>query len=258
MMRPFTPSAGSAPRLSAVLLLCALAPLSAASAQRARGADLVVVVTDAQTKRPLPEAVVRVTDHPASGRTDPAGRAELHAIRPGTRVLEVSRIGYAMERAVVDFEASAEPIEAEVELMPQAVELEGMVVTTWGRSTKLRSHGFYDRQRRGGGEFLTDDEITRLQPRRMLDLFRHTTSMSVALDSHGRPYINVNRGGNSCQPAVFLDGLAVHRDMDGNVSLDMVEPESVVGMEVYAGVGNIPTEYNVTGSACGVILVWTK
>jgi hypothetical protein len=260
MTRPSTPPADSALRLAAALLLCALAPLSAASAQRARGADLVVVVTDHETGRPLPEAVVRVTDHSAAGRTDPSGRAELHAIRPGTRVLEVSRIGYAMERAVVDFEASTEPIEAEVELMPQAVELEGMVVTTWGRSTKLRNHGFYDRQRRGNGEFFTSDQIERLHPRQMVDVFRHTNSMSIGYDSKGRQYVQNLRahGLGACQPSVFLDGMAMGRDMDGNVSLDFTIPENVAGMEVYAGPATIPAEYNLTGSACGVVLLWTK
>jgi hypothetical protein len=251
-----TPSALFAALGTAALALAS--PGAAAAQHGARSADLVVTVVDAETGKPLPDATVRVTEHPSQGRTDAAGKTELRAIRPGTRVLEVSHFGYAMERAVVQFQPAAQPVEAEVELTPQPVELEGMVVTTWGRYTALRNHGFYDRQQRGGGEFFTADDLTRFQPRQMIDLFRHTTSMNVALDPKGRPYINVPRGGFNCQPLVFLDGIAVHRDQDGNVTLDMVNPESVAGIEVFAGIGNIPTEYNLTGSACGVILIWTK
>jgi hypothetical protein len=252
-----------APALRAGMGLLSLALLApAAHAQRpARGgADLVVTVIDAESGKPLPDATVRVTEHPEQGRTDPAGKTELRAIRPGTRVLEVSHFGYAMERAVVEFEPTAEPVEAEVELTPQPIEVEGLVVTTWGRYTALRNRGFYDRQRRGNGEFFTADEITRYQPRQMIDVFRHTTSMGIGYDSHGRPFVENLRshGMGDCQPSVFLDGMAMNRDGDGNVSLDMVIPENVAGMEVYAGPATIPAEYNLTGSACGVILLWTK
>jgi hypothetical protein len=53
---------------------------------------------------------------------------------------------------------------------------------------------------------------------------------------------------------VYLDGTQV---ADGYTSLDdMVPPQQVAAIEVYAGVAGAPAQYQSNG--CGVILVWTK
>jgi hypothetical protein len=44
---------------------------------------------------------------------------------------------------------------------------------------------------------------------------------------------------------------------------DMVFPDNIVGIEVYAGPARVPPEFNVTtgpssGAACGAVVVWTK
>jgi hypothetical protein len=40
--------------------------------------------------------------------------------------------------------------------------------------------------------------------------------------------------------------------------LDTYSPDQVAGIEVYNSPAEIPSMFNMTGSACGVIVVWTK
>jgi hypothetical protein len=47
--------------------------------------------------------------------------------------------------------------------------------------------------------------------------------------------------------------------MGGNPpDLAKFNPLDLEGMEVYRSAAEIPPEYNATGSACGVILLWTR
>jgi hypothetical protein len=38
----------------------------------------------------------------------------------------------------------------------------------------------------------------------------------------------------------------------------MIRPDDILAVGAYAGPASIPAEYNPLGSACGVILVWTR
>jgi hypothetical protein len=38
----------------------------------------------------------------------------------------------------------------------------------------------------------------------------------------------------------------------------VVLPDQVAGIELYTGPATVPPEFNATGSACGVVAVWTK
>ena len=37
----------------------------------------------------------------------------------------------------------------------------------------------------------------------------------------------------------------------------LVNPQSIVGIEVYNGSSQVPAEYNKRGADCGVVVVWT-
>ena len=41
-------------------------------------------------------------------------------------------------------------------------------------------------------------------------------------------------------------------------NLDSVNPEKVVGVEAYAGPGEVPMRFNWPGSNCGLIMIWTR
>ena len=63
------------------------------------------------------------------------------------------------------------------------------------------------------------------------------------------------RGG--CPPLFFLDGRYMgtvdETDIDQVLSVSVIE-----AVEAYGSAATMPVEYNRTGSACGVIVVWTR
>ncbi len=67
------------------------------------------------------------------------------------------------------------------------------------------------------------------------------------------PWIVPNGG----PPVIFLDGVRLE-EQTALDWLDMYSPEQIAGIEVYNIPSKIPPMYNATGSACGVIAVWTK
>lgn len=240
--------------VAALVLACLCA--TTATAQQATGARLTVTVLDKETGQPLPGVRVTVTGAPSAAETDSLGRARLPHIPLGTRVLTLSRVGYAIRSAAVEFEAAAE-VEAEVDLTPQPIELEGLYVTSWGRSTKLRRNGFYERREQSGGSFLSRQDVERIRPFWTTDLFRYMRGFYVAPSATGTEDVVLSsRGGGldgPCQPLIYIDGFLTSPDV-----LRTLSPSDIEGVEAYAGLGNIPAQYNVTGSACGVILVWTR
>ncbi|HEX9579979.1 MAG TPA: TonB-dependent receptor plug domain-containing protein [Gemmatimonadales bacterium] len=122
---------------------------------------------------------------------------------------------------------------------------------------------FYRRRRSGFGRFITSWDIERRRPFYVSDLLRQVPGLSVTYGGFGRPVVRSRRGmsgfGGSCSPMVFLDGMRLAQDPDLGMELDDVTvPEHVAGIEIYTGPAQVPPEFNVSGSQCGVIAVWTK
>lgn len=173
---------------------------------------------------------------------------------PGRRLISISRIGYAPENAIVEF--GREDEHAEVVLRPQAMEIEGLRVRSSGRSAGLRNAGFYERQRRGYGAFMMREQIERRNAIRALDIFRQVRGFNVAVNPRGQPFLISTR--NNCSPLIYVDGVLMYTEAGRADPSDFVHPAEVEAIEAYSGLGTIPAEYNVTGSACGVVLIWTR
>jgi Carboxypeptidase regulatory-like domain len=252
-------------RLLALAALLPLALPAAAQAQRAParapGSVLLLQVRDEQG-RPLSDAQVVVAGVNRSGRSDATGEAFVNQIPEGNRLVELTRPGYGQVRVAADF-AGTDTVRREVRMTPQPVELEGVVATSWGRSMRLRRNGFYDRQRRGMGAYMTSDRIELLHPLRTVDIFRYMRGFLVRQTSSG-PIVVGTRGngiGNAdCMPTVYVDGTAMvsQSKKTQHDAIDMIRPDDLLAVEAYPGPATIPAEYNPLGSACGVILFWTR
>ena len=246
---------------AALLPLALLAAAHSAAAQgRAPRSLLVVRVVDEQGS-PLMGARVTVGGVDRGATTGGSGEAMVEAIPRGLRLVEVRRQGYAPERVAADF-TPGDTVRREVKMTPDAVELEGLTVTSWGRSVRLRNNGFYDRQRRGLGSFITRDQIERLPAYHTTDIFRYMRGFAV-VPSKARDIVVATRGPGgfgSCLPQVYVDGnrMFVHSEDDQANALETVPPENVEAIEAYQGAATIPAEYNMTGSVCGVLLIWTR
>ena len=248
------------PRLVlAGLALLAGAQAAAAQQPRAPGSVLILKVRDEQG-RPISDAQVTVGGFRRGGRSDGTGEVFITQVPPGNRLIELRRQGFAMARIAADF-SGADTVRRDVRMTPQPIELEGVVATSWGRSMRLRSMGFYDRQRRGIGAFMTRQRLDELNLVHTEDVFRYVRGFLVRPVG---PYhvVEGTRGFGvaGCLPAIYIDGMRmIVRDVrDQSDALSMVGPDDIEAIEAYQGPASIPAEYNPLGNACGVILIWTR
>jgi hypothetical protein len=248
-------------------LLAAAAALflaRAATAQAPAHATLRLHVDD-ERGHPLQHAVVRVGGVTRPALTDSHGDAVVDLIPPGNRIVEVSHVGYALLRVPADFDSVA--VARRVRMTADPVELPGITVTSWGRSMRLRNVGFYERQRQGMGDYMTGDELMATLPLNTSDAFRRMRGFTLA-PTRGSDFVVVttrgmaNLSGNVgyCYPLLYIDGMlmSTRTQRDQVEAFRSISPDDVEGIEAYPSPATIPAQYNITGSACGVVLIWTK
>jgi hypothetical protein len=237
-----------------------VAAVARRNARNAPRSLLLVTVLD-EKGAPIQGAYVTVggVEHGAS--TDREGVAKLAAIPQGNRLVEVKRQGYAYRRVAADF-VGGDTVRKEVAMTPAPIELEGIVVTTWGRSMALVRNGFYDRQRRGFGAFMTRQRLDEIRPYHTTEAFRYMRGFMVVPMGSTDVVVGSRGGGlrGACLPSVYIDGMLmfVMNARDEADAINMVSPDDIEAIEAFQGSASIPAQYNPTGSACGVILIWTR
>lgn len=199
---------------------------------------------------------------------DSAGYFSIDAPGPGSYYLRAERIGYATKTdGILELGRDAR-VEVDFYLLTRPVELEGLEAT--GERTdwieerlrrRLEAQGFYDRQERGFGHFITPQEIEERPPTRPRDLFRSIPRMETG-DVIGRPgsdgLVAMGCGGTGGRGGfhAYVNGIRVHEgsvwDMGNDISM-----ADIAAVEVYTSVARMPLQYSMLG-ACGVILIWTK
>lgn len=212
---------------------------------------------------PVGNARVEIAGVYGGVSTDERGVARMDRVPEGNRIVTASRIGFTPARAGMEFRAG-ETAARTLTLRPEAVRLRGVSATAARRNRTLEVRGFYQRQRTGWGAFMAADRIAQLSPMRTAELFRRMRGFAVSFDRRGYLVIESLRGPASmnlpCEgPLVFLDGMLIPaRTSSREDMLSFINPEALAGIEAYASPAAIPAEYNVTGSGCGVLLLWTK
>jgi hypothetical protein len=140
------------------------------------------------------------------------------------------------------------------------------------------------RRRRGGGAYLSRDQIDRTNAGRLTDLIRSMPSVSVTSDENGATIVELRRtrqftyevtptkvdsaaakqplqveqGGKltmrHCPAKFYMDGLPI----DGGASVDnQIRPSEIEVIEVYSG-SAVPVQIASHDAECGVVLIWTR
>jgi len=234
-----------------LLALLAAAPLQAQV--------VGVRVLDRATDQPIPEVMVEALR--ANGRsvqrvrTDREGYAVLELPEGGEWRVRASRVGYQAATSTPVTVEMRQTIETVVRIAAGEVVLDPLTVTARTvppRSPAMEREGFYDRERRGLGKFLTEYEIQRMLSTESSGIFRNVPGLRV-VRSGNNSIVTVSRGGQECIPKMFVDNMGTTA-----AEIDkLVKPEEIRGVEVYRGSNEIPARWIGQANGCGLIVVWT-
>jgi hypothetical protein len=245
--------------LQSALALTAVLPLALAGQAgdeiRRPGGEtgIVGVIADRETQRPVEGAVITLwtlEGEPISVLSDASGRFVFGRLADGRFNVSVERIGYQEFTGSVTFRADV-GLRLTIDLVQEAVELEPLIVVSEERSRSLSAQGFYERQQRGIGRFVTREQIDSRNSVRMSDVLE--TMAGVRMSTAGRSRqqaVVLLRGG--CVADVYLDGIRTVTPFPVDA---LVQPSDVEAVEVYHG-SETPARYGMTN--CGTVLIWTR
>ena len=236
-----------------LLAVVTLTLLGAAPALAQETADLVVVVTAAETGKPLPGAQLRIQGTGIGASADNTGRVRLEGLLPGSRVVEARYLGYAPAWAAVRLgRGGTANLSLALRIQPVAL----AEVRVRSRRSLLQERGFHLRKASGFGTFITREQIERMQVRRLSDVLRRVAGLSLSSSSFGGVSRARSRGTKvlgSCPIQYYLDGT-----LTSLYNVDEIQPSDIEGLEVYRGAATVPLEFNKGTAMCGVILIWTR
>lgn len=211
-------------------------------------------VTDISTRRPLELAEIEIFDFEDDrslaweGVSDSTGAFVGPRLPPSLYQVRAVALGYQTLTHMVALSGYG-VADIQIEMSPEALELEPLVVVTRQRS-RLETAGFYERRQRGFGHSLNRAEIEERRPTYVTDLMRMMPGVSVAPGLMGGGGILRMRGG--CVPEVILDGVRMTQPVRLD---DILQVSDLEGLEVYSA-GTSPLEYS--HSNCGTVLAWTR
>lgn len=237
------------------MVICAQAAVTdPVSSQVVRGQ-----VKDAESEQPVPSARIAVRNEADSLLTEvmtgTSGEFTLLGLPRGRLILDVSALGYtASAERMIDHEG--ESLFLAIELHPAPLTGEGIQVTVEAQVPFLRERGYYDRERRGLGRFITPSQLNQMSLLRTSDIFRRTAAVIVR---GGEPVMA--RGTMSfqnCRPAVYQDGMLIRPENSRVPFNDVVAPPVwIQAIEIYPGPATAPPQWRGS-AACGVIVIWTR
>lgn len=255
------------------------APSLASGAASQRGV-VGGTVRDASDGRALPGATVEVRD--ADGTllrrtvTDGAGRFRIVVQEAAPVRLRFSSLGYGRAESRT-LPAGFRQHRVQVELSPEALAVEGVVVRVEGRRPALEGVGFYERRLRIDGDFLDREELGLESARRVSDALQRIGGIqrldaSSLTGNTTRQFVQFRSGtrasqrGSACMPAVYVDGslarwgeVLTAGEVAGYPTLDeLVSGADVEAVELYDSSSSIPPEFMGPGTLCGAIVVWTR
>jgi hypothetical protein len=219
-------------------------------APRSRAAGRVV---EHGTSRGIESAELRLENSGVHAVSRADGSFQLPDIPAGTYRLVTSHIGFTTREDSIEVRYGA-LMRYIIGLAVDVIELDPIEVAV--RSVVLENAGFYARQERGMGAYLTRQSWEDRAPRMPSDVMRTVTGVRVVPRTTGFGNVLLDRG--NCAFRYFVDGVRVGETF----TLDDIPTEWIEALEVYRGAATIPPEFRLppwAGRAnCGVIVVWTR
>jgi hypothetical protein len=189
----------------------------------------------------------------ATANTGSDGGFSITAPSPGIYRLLAELPGYRTAVTPAFELFAGDQVQITLRLLSDTARLRPMVVTANARQNNNRLSGFS--RRNAFGRYITRDQIDRMHPIFVSDLLRTAPGVQVVASPRGFGYDVLTTEG--CRPAIYVDGL--HYTLMGGETIDqVVNPNEIDSIEVYAHAAEVPPEYMGPGSTCGAIVIWTK
>lgn len=251
---------------AAIPLLVPMSDLAPAPAP-ARDAARALIrgrVRDAETENVIPMADVAVMsvngDTVAHTFSSQDGTFRV-SVPDGSRYqVGANALGYAdLPPGLVDVDRG-QIVDLDVRLSKRAIPLEALVVTVERRNLALDRTGFYDRRAVGLGTFVTPEQVEKRDPEFVSDMFVTVPSAVLVEDDFGHRDVYFRGNGGGCWPRVVVDGVVV--SLGGGQEKPGMDyilgGRDLEAIEIYKRPAQVPPQYGGAGSACGVIVIWTK
>ena len=252
--------------LARIIRLLALAAAfvripAAAAAQRDSASSLEVTIRAQEGGAPVAGANVELLGMARAVNADSNGVVRFRNLPAGPVIVQIRKFGFGVERITLNVGAR-DTISIEVDLQTEAVRL-AEIRATARASSSLRNTGFYDRQRTGLGSYATRAEWEGRGRLELSDVVRRMRGIRVVRTSDGRTLFQPSRPlstvvGGCGTTMVYVDGVPLMVDPGADDMNQLVSLAEVEAVEAYAGPSEIPAQYNATGSACAVILIWRR
>jgi hypothetical protein len=201
---------------------------------------------------PVHGARVAIFGHETFATTNAEGEFQLTGIPGGTQTLVTRAIGFLPDERAVDLTDRRVPV------IVGLTSLRRFLDTIHVRAKRVSfttAVGFDDRRRLGAGRFFTPEDIARLHPHELTDIFHHVSSLEMHTDNAHNVTIRMRGDRASCTPAIFVDGKQFANwelnDLNG-----IVQPDQIAGLEIYTA-SMTPTQF-LTQMGCGTVIVWTR
>jgi Carboxypeptidase regulatory-like domain len=205
-----------------------------------------------------------------STTTDAQGVFRLQPPLAGRYIVEARALGYRpLAPDSIDLARGRLAI-VEIRMVPDALELQPVFVTTERRVMHLETEGFYRRRSEGLGVFMTPEIVDRRKPRWTSDLLFGVPGTNVAESTAagtGRAvYFRSGIRGDGrtvCWPMIYVNRQLVST---GGLSADaeptaidaLVAAADIAALEVYRSPAEVPPAFNGPNAGCGVIVLWTR
>jgi len=244
-------------------------------------------VVDARTGEGVPEAAVTALTREQRGagqaRTDAEGRFSFQLRAPGEMRLRVDRTGYRQTLTELMPVGVKETVEVEVSVSAAPLTIAPLRVTARVEVPRRRSlelSGFYERERRGIGEFVRREELELRPSQNLAQVLSRVPGAAVLnvaahqyvyFPRNGLPSVPQGQGsggslnsrpprgasGGRCLPTLYLDGVRMTYDAQSDINA-IVSPTQIEAVEVFRGPSEVPVQWGGSAARCGVILIWTK
>lgn len=238
-----------------LLLATLLWRVEDARAQDVARREIVGSVRDANGL-PVPSAEVRVDGTQIRVISDANGTFVIRNPPESDLRLIVRRLGFRPRASDVVVERNR-VTEVAVVLDPTPAKLEPVVVAARPEVFDARLTGFYSRMENKAGHYITPERLKNLSSHRFSDVIREVPGVRVLSSGRNAFTRSIRLRGANCAPVVFMDGVPAHA---GEFDIDIIEPSTIEGVEVYHGSATIPVQFSTStvGDRCGVIAFWSR